>query len=57
VEARASKELGMKPPELSQLVFAGGETAMAPTMPAPAPAPSTTAPAPRPTSPNGAATP
>jgi cell division protein FtsL len=25
VEARASKELGMKSPELSQLVFAGGE--------------------------------
>ncbi|HET9767177.1 MAG TPA: cell division protein FtsL [Thermoanaerobaculia bacterium] len=24
VEARASKELGMKPPELAQLVFAGG---------------------------------
>ena len=30
VETRATKELGMKPPELAQLVFAGGAKAATP---------------------------
>ena len=39
VETRASKELGMKPPELAQLVFAGGGTSTASAAAASSPAP------------------
>jgi cell division protein FtsL len=48
VETRASKELGMKPPELGQLLFSGGEHRQALPNVAPPETPTATAP---PTSP------
>ncbi|HXT50362.1 MAG TPA: cell division protein FtsL [Thermoanaerobaculia bacterium] len=63
VEARASKELGMKPPELAQLLFAGGAAVTATANSAKPARPQTptaaaTPVAPAPTlPPNGAATP
>jgi cell division protein FtsL len=66
VETRASKELGMRPPELAQLVFAGGATTAAVAMPPAGATPATPSAAIAPNAatspsnaitPNGAATP
>lgn len=57
VETRASKELGMKPPELGQLLFSGDEHRDARTSVAPPAPPTTTAPTTPPPAPSAAAQP
>jgi len=49
VEARASRELGMRPPELEQVLFAGGEPVASAVQTTPAPAGTIQAPELRPT--------